>query len=303
MIDFSTVKEWKIPYNGSLADVIKVTDTNNTRVIWEKMSGLYEPFYVENTTNSTKTLTISQKHFTTASEYNNITVEYSTNKTNWSTLGTTSVDLTYDIPANSKIYLRANTNAWCLFNTSSRPYHTITGMSSVGGNILSLLYGSNFVNQTTFPSNLAGCLAYLFMGNQTIFTDASKLLLPCDTLYEYCYTLMFANCGVLTAAPALPATILAQGCYANMFANCAALTTAPDLLTRTLVTQCYSNMFSGCSSLRNVKCLGYNPDTTAYYTQLWLLDVSSTGTFIKASDAVWPRDASGIPSGWTVVNQ
>ena len=41
--------------------------------------------------------------------------------------------------------------------------------------------------------------------------------------------------------------------------------------------------------------------TPGPYTQNWLYNVSSTGTFVKNSAATWNvSGASGIPSGWTV---
>lgn len=38
------------------------------------------------------------------------------------------------------------------------------------------------------------------------------------------------------------------------------------------------------------------------YTRSWVYNVSSTGTFIKNSQATWDvTGSSGVPSGWTVV--
>ena len=113
---------------------------------------------------------------------------------------------------------------------------------------------------------------------------------------------MFSGCTSLTTAPALPATTLANYCYLSMFAGCTSLTTAPALPATTLVTQCYSHMFSGCTNLNSVTCLATNISASSC-THNWLYNVSVTGTFTKAASMNdWTTGASGIPSGWTVVN-
>jgi len=61
-------------------------------------------------------------------------------------------------------------------------------------------------------------------------------------------------------------------------------------------------MFRNCSSLNYIKCLATNISATDC-TSIWLEDVSSSGTFVKASSmSSWPTGENGIPSGWTVQN-
>lgn len=126
--------------------------------------------------------------------------------------------------------------------------------------------------------------------------------LPATTLAKSCYEAMFTNCTNITTAPALPATTLTQNCYAGMFAGCTNLATAPQLPATTLLSRSYYNMFTGCTSLNYIKCLATNggvSDNTAG----WVSGVPATGTFVKASGAVWPSGASGIPNGWTVIEE
>ena len=142
---------------------------------------------------------------------------------------------------------------------------------------------------------------------QGMFCSCSSLTaapeLPATSLAEECYALMFQYCTGLTTAPALPATTLANGCYAQMFQICTSLTSTPELPATTLTKNCYLWMFKGCSNLNSVTCRA--TDISAdYCTSDWLSDVASTGTFTAASSATWSEgNTSGIPTGWTRVNQ
>jgi hypothetical protein len=143
------------------------------------------------------------------------------------------------------------------------------------GNVMSLLYGSDFANETAFPNESQ----YTFCN---LFNSMSNLY----------------NHPVLTFA--LPATTLADYCYRYMFSDCTGLTTAPMLPATTLVSGCYNYMFYRCSNLRSVVCLA----TTNINTNTcrnWLNGVAANGTFTKAPEVTWPTGVSGIPTGWTIV--
>ena len=296
----------------------------NGSLVYQKQSGpdYTEPFYVENITNENERMYIMKR----ANAAPTLTIEYSTDKENWSTLGTTSatIPLIYSLEPGSKVYLRCNTNTWC--STGSN-FNYIINVSKVGGNIMSLLYGSNFTgNEISFPdTTVSNVFADIFYTN-TVLIDATDLLLPATTLIrtcyyhmfngctsltsapalpattlaDYCYYSMFNSCTSLITAPALPATTLAPNCYGVMFFGCTSLTTAPELHATTLTSSCYAQMFQNCSSLSNVKCLATSGINTSV-TSSWLMDVSSTGTFTKAAGATWPSGRDGIPEGWTVV--
>ena len=118
---------------------------------------------------------------------------------------------------------------------------------SVEGNVMSLLFGDDFKNQTSL-SGKDYTLYNLFENNKNV-TSAKNLLLPATTLANYCYQYMFYGCTNLTTAPDLPATTLANYCYSRMFVGCSSLTTAPELPATTLVGYCYGNMFNDCTSL------------------------------------------------------
>ena len=147
------------------------------------------------------------------------------------------------------------------------------------------------------------CYAGMFLGCTSL---ANAPALPATALTYYCYHGMFSGCTSLANAPALPATTLAIGCYSSMFNGCTSLTKAPALPATTLAQYCYSNMFKGCGSLNEVRCKmpsSYSSSQISSYASNWLFGVAQTGTFYTNADANWPSGASGIPEGWTRVNE
>ncbi len=169
-----------------------------------------------------------------------------------------------------------------------------TGGFKAHGNVMSLLFGDDFVGQTDLTGK-----NYVFndlFARSSGLIDASNLILPATTLSDRCYcgmfykctslttapelpatilavecyNIMFSGCENLTSAPKLPATTLAERCYTNMFELCTSLTTAPELPATTLVKECYYNMFGNCTSLTTAPEL---PATTlanySYYYMFW----------------------------------
>jgi len=122
-----------------------------------------------------------------------------------------------------------------------------TGTFNASGNIMSLLYGDDFIGQTDLiGKNYA--FYKLFKSNDRLI-NVSNLILPATTLASNCYGSMFHSCTSLTTAPELPATTLESSCYNSMFYGCASLTTTPELPVTTLASYCYNSMFSLCTSL------------------------------------------------------
>lgn len=208
-----------------------------------------QPFYVQNITNTTETLTISQAGSGSKPQ---ITIYKSKDRVNWDSLGTTgSTALTLPLQPKEKIYLSATANTW---SSGGSARNQITGVSKIGGNIMSLLYGSSNFNQTTFPSNSTYNFNYIFRENTNLIS-ASNLLLPATSLTQGCYQGMFTNCASLITTPVLPALNLATDCYRGMFEHCSSITTAPALPATTLANTCYRGMFVSCSSLTTAPVL------------------------------------------------
>ena len=178
------------------------------------------------------------------------TIEYSTNKTTWSTWDGTSISSASD-GTNHNIYLRGTGNTYITGETSGKSFTFPTGSSiSCSGNIENLLDYAT-VTQNNHPTMAAHCFRRLFQ-NCTQLISAPDLL--AETLTMFCYGSMFYNTGIISA-PTLPATTLAGSCYRYMFNGCSSLTTAPALPATSLQEYCYGSMFSGCTSLTTLPAL------------------------------------------------
>lgn len=211
-----------------------------------------------------------------------------------------------EAPSGTKILLKGNN-----YNTgwqSCQPSGKINGSDStskfdVQGNIMSLIYGDNFVGKTVLNARTE--FTGLFLGSGV--RNAENLILPATTLSYACYSYMFGNCPNLIKAPKiLPATILASACYANMFQGCWSLEKAPELPALTLVADCYFGMFGYCFALNYIKCLA--TDISAMNcTSGWMTSVNDYDVpnriFVKNTDMNnWTIGDDGIPSGWTIQN-
>lgn len=140
------------------------------------------------------------------------------------------------------------------------------------GNVMSLLYGDNFKEQTTIEKNYAFyCLFHSYDSEKTCgIVNAKDMSLPATTLRSYCYSHMFKDCTSLITAPELPATTLARYCYESMFSGCTSLVIAPELPATTLAIYCYSYMFKDCTSLTTIPDeLPATTLTTSCYQQMF----------------------------------
>ena len=312
MIDFSTVTDILLG-----ASVVEQIADSLGNILWSASAETDEYFWIENLTSSNMTVTIKKTNTSAPT----VVLYRSSDKTTWTSMGNSSVTgRTATVPGNSKMYFKATTSVWSTVYYSN--YITTNANCKIGGNIMSLIYGDNYKNQTTLTNSYA--LTLLFY-NFTTLTDASELKLPATTLSLECYRSMFYGCTSLTTAPELPATTLANNCYNSMFYGCTSLTTAPELPATTLVTGCYSTMFYGCTSLTTAPELPATTLVTGCYSTMfqncsnlnyvktyaedisatnclnnWLDGVANSGTFFNEGNATYPVDSSsGIPQGWT----
>lgn len=291
-----------------------------------------EPFYIEvgDSLSSGTSVTISIVKNNKSAR--TITIQYSLDRTTWTTLGSTSkTALKYTLTKGviDKVYFRSNIQTWGGSSGTHYNHIQVNNKYNVGGNTMSLLYGSSFNgSQKTLPSTNYYVFEYLFTG-ETNLIKADKLLLPAKTLYRYSYRHMFDGCTSLVSAPDLPATTLAQDCYNDMFYGCSVLTSvpsilpatslaiycydgmfygckalfkAPDLPAATLQNYCYKNMFYKCSKLKRLKCLATNISATGC-TSSWL--PSNSGAIFTCASGMtntWPRTTSGVPSSWKIIS-
>lgn len=242
------------------------------------------------------------------------TIEYSLNAGPWTSITSTSNGVMINVSQGDTIRFRGNNNVYCNGNKSqysgfglgesgtNGDYVSNAASFNVEGNVMSLIYGDNFINQTSFPSGTTYNLCSLFKKAKVV--SAENLILPVTTLTEACYRAMFSWATYLTKAPVLPALILAKFCYWYMFES-TAITTAPDLLAEILVNSCYGSMFTGCASLNFIKCMANAGFNQTNCLQTWTNGVASSGTFVKDSGTAiqsgkWTRGTSGIPTNWLV---
>ena len=224
---------------------------------------------------------------------------YSKDKTNWTTWTNDQQGTTITVAMNSgdKLYLKGSGLRLKHAYIESYSIFSFTCNAKVYGNIMSLLYGDNFVNADTVYDH---SFRNMFRNATTITVD--NLVMPATTLGNYCYAYMFYGCTAITKAPDLPSTTIGVNCYSSMFYGCTSLTTAPTLPATTLKAWCYNSMFNGCTSLNKIKMYATDISASRCLTN-WVKNVASTGTFTKAAsmESLQTGD-SGIPSGWTVKN-
>ena len=174
-------------------------------------------------------------------------------------------------------------------------------------------------------TTLADYCYYEMFRKCSALTSVPANLLPATTMSQYCYSNMFQGCTSLVLPPSLPAKELAIYCYQSMFQACYSLTTMPNLPATSLANYCYRNMFYLCSSLIDTKALPAEVLVNGCYyqmfmscskvnridasftnwgaascTQYWLDGTASSGTFIKYEFLPEIRNASHIPTRWTI---
>ena len=231
--------------------------------------------------------------------FTKVGLSYSTDGSTWTTLAVSTPTPT--IAAGSKIYFKGT-----ITPSSSAPFgigtFSSTGNFTVSGTPMSLLFGDDFDEKTSIGGK--DYAFYQLFSKCTKLTSIDDLLLPATTLASDCYTRMFYGCTGLTSIPSdlLPATTLKDSCYRNMFYGCSNITTAPNLKATTLTNYCYYYMFNGCTKLSSIRMLATDISATncLYY---WVKNVALSGTFYKKSGITMSTGISGVPSGWTIVNE
>ncbi len=246
-IDSSDIKEIEnyIMGNPSPYFDVKKADINNDGVV-----NVADIVFIINKTkknsdeddNYLTFVAIDDGQFSFTDNHNGNKVKYSLDEgSTWSTLDNGAYSPT--VYAGQKIMWKGELESQTIYGVGR---FSSTGKFNIEGNIMSLLFGDNFENQTIL-AGYHGAFGGLFCNTRVV--DASRLCLPATTLEHDCYSLLFQGCTNLIAVPSLPATTLKLQCYMQMFDGCTSLTTAPELPATTLAKGCYNSMFSGCTSL------------------------------------------------------
>ena len=245
---------------GKIVERIKMRN----EVVWEKVQ--LEYFYIESLTDGNTVTLITNLRNTSYSSYLTPTIEYSTDKQNWTTItfdwSTTDVkniNIPVVLNTGDKMYFRNDTGKFSRaiydggsYNTSYITFTTdLQGRVNVGGDIRTLINYRNVDNTILEDGMFSNLFSHTYDSNHNAarIVDASNLILPFTQMTPYCYYSMFYGCTPLVNTPALPATTLAWSCYQFMFRGCTSLTTAPELPATTLASSCYYGMFWGCTGL------------------------------------------------------
>ena len=224
------------------------------------------------------------------------TIEYSINNGTWTSITASTTPPTFAVSENDVVRFRGSNSTYAGSKTNYDGFEGGTATFNIEGNIMSLVYGDNFIGNTT----LSGTYNFCSIFKKSNVVSAENLILPTMTLTNYCYRAMFSLAPLLEIAPALPATTLAQGCYWYMF-EAAPITEAPELPAPTLVRECYGYMFTSCVSLAYIKCLATGGFSTTQCLSGWVNNVASSGIFVKDANATtWPTGNNGIPTNWVV---
>lgn len=151
------------------------------------------------------------------------------------------------VPAGSYVLFKSNFKGYNSLDVEANGHFSSTGNFNLSGNIMSLIYGDEFVGQTSLANYK--CVFGGLFSNCTKLKSISSELLPATTLSISCYYELFLGCTGLTSIPSnlLQATTLADRCYKEMFMNCSGITSVSSglLPANNMATQCYSSMFYG----------------------------------------------------------
>lgn len=241
-----------------------------------------------------------------------ITVEYRINGGEWTTYTTTITGAPINVVSGDVVEWRGNNASYATSHKNSGNFCTFggtnetdflnsgsTAMFNVYGNIMSLVYGDNFIGQTA----LTGTYNFAGMFNRCyVVVSAEHLILPAMTLTPSCYRAMFSHAHELTVMPDLPATTLADNCYSYAIEQ-TKITKTCVLPAEVVPTSGYYAMFIMCSGLSEITCLATNTAATTC-TANWVSGVAETGVFCKnPSMTGWTKNSvKGIPCGWTVMD-
>ncbi len=147
-----------------------------------------------------------------------------------------------------KVYFKGNNPDGFSKGYVERSTFNMTGLIKASGSVMSLVDGLG--TSKVIPNDF--CFSLLFCRCE-VLTQAPEL--PATTLTNACYEFMFQDCVNLTEAPKLPATKVYDKSYVGMFMGCRNLKIAPELPATEMKYRCYDSMFRSCTSLETPPAL------------------------------------------------
>ena len=121
---------------------------------------------------------------------------------------------------------------------------------------------------------------------------------------NYAFYYAFYDCTSMTGSVTLNLTqVKGKQLFDSCFWRCKISSVDITMQSYDLQGVVFRNCFNNCTNLNHVRCTIDPSLATSDDFQNWLLNVSSTGTFIQADGVTWSRGASGIPNNWTIETQ
>jgi hypothetical protein len=273
---FNTQEEyqaWKDGDDYVYPNVCKVGD----EVIY---NGYPEPFWIE----ALEDVTVYYKSYSSSGEYRDFYCSF--DKVNWTLINYNGT------------VLRKGQKAY-IYRVGSLAYNTfrISGRYNVGGSILSLKYGLDYLKYNSIQEN-----------HMNLFHEAKQMVSAKELVL--CYNTGVGFEGLFNGQTMLEDTPKLKGVLKSsdrgiegMFSNCTSLVKAPTIPSFTTGTyyNTVSELFYGCSNLNYIKAMFTQPfrNNNNSYTKDWVNGVAEKGTFIanvKRTD--FTRGVYGIPEGW-----
>ena len=311
----------------SITNVEHAQGVNGIPIGWESVTNFANMYFTIESLQDSNAIKMQR-----AKTANNPILSYSLDDgETWNTVTVNSTVTFATINTGDKIIFKGtNTkfaSAWDTYN-----YFSATKQFKVYGNIMSIINGDDFKENSEFDSSSTHHFAGLL--RTTYLVDASNLILPALTIYTSSYNGMFRGATALQHGPQMLATTpTGTECCSSMFEGCINLeepieinfttlsqqccfrmfcmnrtakittpkmTKSPILKCNTAATDCYKEMFEGNGNLNEITCL--LTSSTGGTTDWVKYAGADTGTFYKhPSKNDWPNNnASGIPTGWTV---
>lgn len=276
-----------------------------------------DPYYIDylcftDTSGSENTLTF--RKYNTNGQAPTVSLEYSTDKENWTTWTESNNVRTYTIPANGKVYLRGDNTAFG-YGDNLTDYHNFssTGTINASGDLMTLLDKSgklravgvaafrqifkNWANLKTPPSisaTTADRLAFNNAFTSSGITSSPEIFVTTTTGRSAFYQ-AFYQCQSLVDAGDIHTTDLTDDyTFSETFYGCTALVKAPSFTLNSINggTNHCMYMFRGCTNLTNVSALKLNATSIGV--------ASYRGMFFDCKNLVTPPEimATALSNGY-----
>lgn len=175
-------------------------------------------------------------------------IQYKINNSSWETIDSVS-NSGFTVSAGDLVRFKGTNARYCTLNKTSprATFQNSTAVFNVYGNIMSLIYGDNFIGQTALDPggyNFVG-----FFGSAKI-VSAENLILPMETIPPLALINFMIESPTLTIGPkSIPATTIMQQGMQGAFARCSKLVKASEYSVTTLGNSGFSQTYTECRSL------------------------------------------------------